>query len=341
MITELLSRIPAVDPEIEVSYLSFEGVEEPQKLKDILEKSYTDVVCVIGVNIHIEVFWELSLALAQWCASHSIPLYDNVQDYWPQHWNNLAQLTSELGVLLAGASPFIVDSLVAEGFSANCTPMGAQLPAGESSLGRSSKVIASVGRLIRRKRLSDIVRAFCSAGLDQSATLSLTLLRSHVFAEAQDQEQLLAIMREIERPGVRRNAIQLSFVPTVPPDYSSYSIYVCASDYEGFSMPPFEAAYCGCALIVSDIPPHRRMAVALFGDRAPDFLYPVGATNVLADRLKDEVATARRQEFVHANRAGIRLTIETRFSLQVTARAFAELCREAVRKRQTSWERPS
>jgi glycosyltransferase involved in cell wall biosynthesis len=330
MNAELLARIPAVDPAIEVSYLPLEQFADPRSLVDFLERTHADASCVIGANIHIEVLWDLSLALARWCAAHSIPLYDNVQDYWPHHRESLAQLTGECSVVLAGASPFIVDSLAAAGFPALSLPMGAQLPPGVSSRRQSPQVIASVGRLIRRKRFADVARAFCSAGLDKSETLCLTLLRSQVFSPAQDEEQLSAIRNEIERPGVRTDAIQLSFVPTVPPDYSSYSVYVCASDYEGFSMPPFEAAYCGCPPIISDIPPHRRMAVALFGDGAPDFLFPVGATDVLADRLKDEIATGRRQALVLAHHAHIRSMVESRFSLQVTARAFAQLCRDAA-----------
>src|SRR5262249_14394899 len=141
------------------------------------------------------------------------------------------------------------------------------------------KIIASIGRLLRRKRFPDIVRAFCHAGLHRTAQLRLTLVRSHVFGTEQDAEQLRLIKHEIEKPGIASSSIQLVMTPTVPPDYSPLSIYVCASDYEGFSMMPFEAAYSGCPPIVSDIPPHKLMATVLFGERADDFLYPVTDTD--------------------------------------------------------------
>lgn len=333
MAAEMLKRIPAADASSEVSYLAFEGFATTREFEDVLEKNYRDADVVIGANIHIEVYWEFSRVLARWCDRQSVPLCDNVQDYWPQHRENLKELTRDFGVTLAAASPFIAASLATEGFSSVLTPMGAQLPPGKAPLDSPRKVIASVGRLIRRKRLPDIARAFCSAGLDKCASLSLTLLRSHVFASEQDEEQLSAIISEVERPGVRRQAVNLRFTPQVPPEYSSQSIYVCASDYEGFSMPPYEAAYCGCAPILSDIPPHRRMAAALFGERAPDFLYPVGAVDILGERLKDEIATGRRQRLVHAELAQIRYTIEEQFSLETTAKAFIQLCRDLSRAR--------
>jgi len=341
MVSELLRRIPAVDPGVEVSYLSFDDFANPGSLEEFLEHRHSDAACVIGANLHIEVRWDLSQALARWCACHSIPLYDNVHDYWPHHRDNLAQLVDRWKVSLAGASPYIIESLAAAGCESRCLPMGVQLPGGLASPRPSPKVIASVGRLIRRKRFPDVARAFCSAGLDKSEKLCLTLLRSQVFGAEQDYAQLSAIRNEIERPGVKRDAIELSFVPTVPPDYSSYSVYVCASDYEGFSMPPYEAAYCGCPPILSDIPPHRWMAGALFGERASDFLFPAGATEVLADLLSDEIATGRRQDWILADHARIRSTIESRFSLQTTARAFAQLCREAASFPGTTGSRPA
>jgi glycosyltransferase involved in cell wall biosynthesis len=231
-------------------------------------------------------------------------------------------------VLLAGASSFLNASLAEDGFIASFLPIGAQLPPNSSWGPKTApKIVASSGRLVRRKRFPDVVRAFCRADLDKVAELHLTLLQSRVFGGNVDDEQWRLVEAEMERPGVNRQAIRVIPTATVPPDYSPFSVYVRASDYEGFSMTPYEAAYSGCPPIVSDIPPHRAMAEALFGERAEDFLFPVGAADALASRLIDEIATGRRRGYIHDHRTELRSLIEERYSVRTTARALVELCR--------------
>jgi glycosyltransferase involved in cell wall biosynthesis len=327
MLTELLKLVPSIRNDIDVSYLHYEDVNTPHEIDAALEAAGLDDGWVLGVNLQIEVQWELSLALARWCARRSVPLYNYVQDYWPHHLENLNVLTKDCGVRLVGSSQFIIDSLADDGFKAEFLPMGAQIPA--EVLPRDTSlaiVVASVGRLIRRKRFPDIVRAFCAAGLDKTSELQLTLIRSHVFPTDEDNRQLEMIKREITTPGVRSNSIQLRMTPVVPFDYSHATVYVSASDYEGFSMPPYEAAYSGCPPILSDIPPHRMMARAVFQDMAEDFLYPVTNTEVLAERLRDEITTQRRRRYISENQTRIREIIATNYSLKTTANALVQLC---------------
>jgi len=326
MLAEMLVRIPKLDPSLDVSYLSYEELQTPDAIARCLETDQLPLLGVVAVNLQIEVQAEVSLALAEHCARQSIPLFNYVQDYWPHHFEPMQQLTETYGVRLLGASPFILSSLTKDHFEAAYLPMGAQLPPKVKIDSMPfPKVIGSVGRLVRRKRFPDIVRAFCEGGLDQTAQLRLTLIRSHVFGSEQDEQQLHLIRQEMTRPGVNPNAIHCSMTPCVPPDYASLAIYVYASDYEGFSMTPYEAAYAGCPPIVSDIPPHRLMAETLFHDQAEAFLYPVCNTDALAERLRDEVETGWRWRYVKEHQEEIRDQIERRFSLQTTARAFVDL----------------
>ena len=330
MLAELLKLVPLIRRDIDVEYLHYEDVHTPQAIDAALEAAELDGGWVLGVNLQIEVQWELSLALARWCARHSVPLYNYVQDYWPHHRESLRVLTTDCGVRLVGSSPFIIDSLGKDGFEAGFLPMGAQIPAFVPPRDPSSpNVVASVGRLISRKRFPDIARAFCVAGLDKSSQLWLTLIRSHVFRTEEDQLQLQLIRNEISKPGVDSNSIRLGLTPVVPPDYSRVTVYVSASDYEGFSMPPYEAAYCGCPPVLSDIPPHKAMARAVFGKQAEDFLYPVTDTDALAKLLQDEISTGRRRRYIEENQIQIRQVIATNYSLNTTANALVRLCTES------------
>ena len=58
-------------------------------------------------------------------------------------------------------------------------------------------------------------------------------------------------------------------------------------------MTPIEAAYSGCPPLMSDIPAHRTIAAALFGDGAHEFLFPVGDVAALGHLMRDEIQTGR------------------------------------------------
>ena len=325
MISELLKLIPQIDDQIEVGYLNFANIDEPHELISLIEEHRPSNV--VGINLHIEVRPDLSRELARWCAEHHVSLYNYVQDYWPHHFTALRQLTDKFHLELVAPSPFIQKLLKNDGFISGYLPMGVQLPTGPFS-SIPHNVIGSVGRMVPRKRWPDVVQAFCLAGLDKKAELHLTLLPSRVFARQDDEEQLLLIRSEVEKPGVNKSAIHLRMTPIIPPDYSSFSIYVCASDYEGFSMTPYEAAYSGCPPVVSDIPPHRLMAESLFSDQAEEFLYPVGDVQALANRLRAEISSGHRRQYLQQNQLRIRKIIKEQYSLRVTADALVRMFRQ-------------
>lgn len=325
MFGELLRLAPRSAPETEFAYESYEPYASPAELRARLDAAHRDASCVVAVNAHIEVSWSLSEELFRWCFTRGTPAYVYAHDYWPHHKDNLIALTRRLGARVLASTPFVAETLQREGFSTQVIDVGVPLPdAWPAAMAPASpKVIASAARLVPRKRLPDIVRAYAESGLDGIARLYLRVLPSNVFSHASDEEQLREIEAEIER--ARLTDVVVDRQAGGPPDYPAYSAYVCSSSYEGFSMTVIESAFHGCPPLMSDIAPHQRSARALFGERAGDFLYPVGDHRALAGLLRDEITTGRRKAFLDARLDKIRAAIASRWPLGETARALARL----------------
>lgn len=331
MIAEILRLFPSIGEGV-ADYLSFSGT--PDDLIGKLDEKHSDAASVIGINLHIEVQWEFSIALLEWCKARGIPVWVYVHDYWPHHFDNIGAVIENGGKLLASTA-FLKDSLAADGYSAEVVTVGVPLPeefapVHPSPWQTNPMVFASSGRLTPRKRFYDIVHAFRDAALGDRAMLYLRLLPSHVFDGSEDAEQIHLIENELPDNYEETGRVRLDRVPSVCAfDYTPYFAYVCSSSYEGFSMSPIEAAYSGCPPLMSDIPAHKVIAQTLFGDRAHDFLYPLGNTDALARMMRDEVATRQRRIFLATHSAEIRATIKTRWSLATTAKLLAGIGRPA------------
>lgn len=321
MIKEILRLFP-IRKECIAGYISFSGTLE-DFIRELDEKHY-DTTYVIGINLHIEVKWEYSLALLQWCKVRHIPIWIYIHDYWPHHFGYVATVV-EKGAKLLASTKFLQDSLAADGYSAKVITVGVPLPEELPPLEPSPwmnvpKVFASAGRLAPRKRFYDIVRAFREAALENKTMLYLRILPSHVFNSSEDAEQISLIEAEIPEDYKKKGRVRLDRIPSACAfDYSTYFAYVCSSSYEGFSMAPIEAAYSGCPPLMSDIPAHKAIAQTLFGDQAEIFLYPLGDTAALAKIMYDEVTTERRRQFLISHITEIRSVIRTRWSLTNTA----------------------
>lgn len=327
MIKEILRLFPT-RKECIASYISFSGTLE-DFIRELDEKHY-DATYVIGINLHIEVKWEYSLALLQWCKVRHIPIWIYIHDYWPHHFGYVATVV-EKGAKLLASTKFLQDSLAEDGYSAEVITVGVPLPEELPPLEPPPwitvpKVFASAGRLAPRKRFYDIVRAFREAALENKAMLYLRLLPSHVFNSSEDVEQINLIEKEIPEDYKKTGRILLDRIPSACAfDYTPYFAYVCSSAYEGFSMSPIEAAYSGCPPLMSDIPAHKVIAQTLFEDRADDFLYPLGDTAALAKMMRDEVKTEQRRKLIASRQLLLRKIVETEWSLDKTARALAGL----------------
>lgn len=325
MFREVLRLARRAAPGVAIAYESYEPYASAAALRARLDDAHADAAAVVVGNAHIEVGWELTEAVFAWCRDRDVPAYVYAFDYWPHHKDTLVALTTRYGGRIIASTPFITDTLDREGFHSELIEIGIPLPDAwpAATTPSSPKTLASAGRLVPRKRLADIARAFARSGLDGTARLYLRVLPSNVFSAEDDRAQLGEIEAEIER--ARLTGVTLDTRAGEPPDYASYAAYVCASSYEGFSMTVIEAAFHGCPPLMSDIPPHRRTANALFGEAASDFVFPVSDDAALAALMRDEIATGRRKALVDRRLGEIRATIAARWSLDQTTRALARL----------------
>jgi glycosyltransferase involved in cell wall biosynthesis len=335
MFGEVLRLAPSAAPLVEFAYESYEADDTPEEFRARLDSGHADASCVVVINGQIEVGWGHTEAIFAWCQTRGIPAYVYAHDYWAHHLPATKTLTEAYGAHLVAATPFVAGQLEREGFTPGLIDVGIVMP-DQLPLPRTPpppKVVASVARLTARKRLADVVQGFAESGLDGSARLYLLVAPSQVFTSQSDQAEMRAIQAEIDRgrlmgvtvdrrSGQRENH---DLAADWYPDYASYSVYVCPSSYEGFGMPVVEAALYGCPPLMSDIPPHRRNAEILFGDRAPDFLFPVADTRALGALLRDELTTGRRKAMLVGRIEEIRGTIASRFSLHGTAQALGQL----------------
>jgi glycosyltransferase involved in cell wall biosynthesis len=329
MNADLLRLIPTAAPGIRVAIQSYEGFTQPGDLVAVLQAQHADATCVVGANLHIEVGWEFSLALAEWCRMLPKPLYLHLHDYWPHHRDAITVLERDFGARLLAITPAIVEGLAADGFAAELLPVGINVPVSPVPVAAPAEptTVASVGRLVPRKHFADTVRAFCLADLGPGVVLYLRLPPSLVYTPEQDRERLREVRAEL-RACRARPRIRISRRPRLGTDYTRWSVYVCASEYEGVSMTPIEAAMQGCPPLMSDIAPHRAIVDVLFPGRDAEFLFPVGDCDALAALLRDEVLTGRRRAELAAGRAQFHALIEHVWSLRNTARALAALSQD-------------
>jgi glycosyltransferase involved in cell wall biosynthesis len=331
IVSELLRLIPAVDPEIHAECESYQGFRTPDDLLAALCAKHADTDCVVGINLHIEVGSEYTLELLRWCHDYRKPFYLHVHDYWSHHRGQVALLTEQYGARLLAITPHIARALRADGFPAALLPVGVavnEIPSARPTVSVHAVpgTVASVGRLVPRKRFADIVRAFCHARLGPEAELYLRLPPSLVYSDAQDRALLEEIQAESNACDVGQ-AIHIDHSPQLGTNYERWAAYVSASEYEGVSMTPIESILQGCPALISDIPPHRAIIDVLFPGRAEDFIFPVGNHRRLARLLRDEVLNGWRRAEIASRQGEIHEHIERMWSLRRTARALVALTR--------------
>jgi glycosyltransferase involved in cell wall biosynthesis len=332
-VADLLHRL-AQTPDIHARYLSYDGIESPERLDELLGERYGDATCVFGINLQIEVAWELSRALMDWCKlRHIVPLI-YVCDYWPQHRAATQELVDAYGAVLLASTPFIQQLLATAGFEAILMNTGVPFldlaPLLPDRRGET-KTIASIGRLVPRKRLGDVVRAFALAKLDGVARLYLKMLPTQTFASSDDAAQLKLVEDEIELAGFSTGTVRIERNVSARQEYRDFSALVSCSSYEGFGLPAIQAAYAGCVPLLSNVPPHVRTAGILFEERSEDFLFPVGDIRALAELLQDEVRTGRRSIFLRERIESIRQTVDRCWSMDSMAAQLVTLCRDLSR----------
>ena len=140
-----------------------------------------------------------------------------------------------------------------------------------------------------------------------------------------DAALLAEVVREAAATPTGEGTVVIDREATVAQDYGPYSVYVCASDYEGFSMTPIEAIYSGCPALMSNIPAHREIATVLLGSGSDDVLFPPGDVDALIDLLRDEARTGRRRAALLDRSHEIRTVIDERWSTRQMGRALLDV----------------
>lgn len=325
LLRALMRQIPALDPSTHTVYLDLDEEASPSAWVTRMRAASAGGLGVLGVNLHLERHEARSVELYEVCRREDLSAFVWVHDYWPHHERSVRRLAEDLGVTLLASSPTVRDALAGAGFPARVAQVGIALENlvihERPPRAPAPFVVGSVGRLVRRKRHADVVRAFGRARLDGAAQLRLRLLPSLVYPHADDDALLAGVMRDADAVRASGGAVMIDREPAVRQDYGAYGVYVCASQYEGLSMTPIESIYSGCPALMSDIPAHREIARGLHPDDPDDVLFAPGDVDALAALLRDEVGTRRRGALLRDRLGEVRTEIEARWSIRGTARA--------------------
>ena len=162
-------------------------------------------------------------------------------------------------------------------------------------LGDNERAILFCAKLQPWKRPMDLLRAYAMARLENSRLL---------FAGEGPQKAELAA--EAERLGISDQVDFLGFVnqSALPALYKLVDLMVLPSIYEPFAVVVNEAMCCGCPVMVSDrVGAARDLVIPV----TPDFVFPAGNVEALAEKLAESLRNpGRLQELKGAMTAHIK-----------------------------------
>ena len=165
----------------------------------------------------------------------------------------------------------------------------------ERGLGDGERAILICAKLQPWKRPMDLLRAYAMARLENSRLL---------FAGEGPQKAELAA--EAERLGISDQVDFLGFVnqSALPALYKMVDLMVLPSAYEPFAVVVNEAMCCGCPVMVSDrVGAARDLVIPV----TPDFVFPAGNVEALAEKLAESLRNpGRLQELKGAMTAHIK-----------------------------------
>jgi glycosyltransferase involved in cell wall biosynthesis len=143
----------------------------------------------------------------------------------------------------------------------------------ERWLGADERAILFCAKLQPWKRPMDLLRAYATAQLENSRLLF-----------AGDGPQKSELVREAVRLGIADQVEFLGFVnqSELPELYTVVDLMILPSTYEPFAVVVNEAMCCGCPVMVSNcVGAAKDLVVPV----APDFVFPAGKVEVLAEIL--------------------------------------------------------
>jgi glycosyltransferase involved in cell wall biosynthesis len=149
-------------------------------------------------------------------------------------------------------------------------------------------VIISVGRLVRSKRVADLVASFSRLAARFPAW---TLM---IVGDGAERAHLEA---QVQQLGLRERVVFTGFVTDPWRMMARASIFVLTSAHEGFARVLIEAMASGCALVSSDCQFGPR---AVLGNGERGRLYPVGDVTRLTTHLEGLMSNAETRHALSA-----------------------------------------
>jgi glycosyltransferase involved in cell wall biosynthesis len=181
--------------------------------------------------------------------------------------------------------------------------------------GRSRNSIASVGRLIAIKDPLTVVRAVAKLGREDVDLVFIgegPLRRSVTdLASAEGIADRVSLTGLVSRDEVYRRLW-------------SAGVFISASKGEGLPVSALEGLACGCAAVLSDIPPHREIAEG--AGWLP--LVPLGDVGEMA-RTLDRILALSSEQRTELERSG-RVHVQERFGLAAMLAAYSEVYSQAI-----------
>ncbi|MDT7541555.1 MAG: hypothetical protein QOE33_1459 [Acidobacteriota bacterium] len=192
-------------------------------------------------------------------------------------------------------------------------------------LGVEGDFVLAAGTIEPRKNLQTLVRAFERVARERDGSQTLRLVI--VGREGWLTRELRALVANSTARGC------ISFTGYVSDEdlralYSSCLAFVAPSIYEGFGLPPLEAAACGAPLIASRIPAH----LETLGERASIFFAPTDADELaraIVEIARDETLRQKLSRAAIERAADFKWESTAHRTLEVYARALARVGGEA------------
>jgi glycosyltransferase involved in cell wall biosynthesis len=290
---------------------SFFGLNNPGLGKLIREGKFDAVLCFVG---YVRAsFWiarraakAASTAFLFGTDAHSLSPRDGKtwkvwfkRAFWPFLFRQADQLIApstgtvemmkSLGIPAEriNLTPYSVDNAWWKAESAKVNRAAVRAQWGATS---EQPVILFCAKLQPWKRPMDLLDAFADAALPEPLL---------IFAGGGPQRAELETAAA--NRGIRQRVKFLGFVnqTQLPALYSAADVMVLPSSYEPFAVVVNEAMCCGCPVIVSD---QAGAARDLIAPVRPDFVFPVGNTQALAQALQS--AFADREKLRDTGRRG-------------------------------------
>lgn len=296
----------------------------------VSDTSYPDSHIIVASNPHIELGFDTAHNAMKLLANNDVISIVLIHDYSLDNRQALCKILRDSNSKLLATGEYIDTALRSSGFDSERIGLGIDIKRIRACLETQNvksaepfkeqrlPTIMSTGRIVQRKGFRQLAEVFGRQEINKHANLYLQLVDCPGKTLDYTNECYKSIVNELIAIDSRRFTVHRNKKSHV--NYGVASLYVCASSYEGFSMTPIEAAYCGVPPLMSDIYPHKLISHELFGSRGEDFLFKCNDNEDLSKRLLHEIKTNELSNYLHDRIVSVRRHIEEEFSLDNSAK---------------------